>query len=333
MKTVSFGIANYCVPCQAHCRYCLLSSRGCAAGVDFWDGLTFARRVLGEFSEKRPDLSCYYYIGYCMDTPQLMAYIAFCREYHSPGARFLQMNGFAFRSASELQALMCGIRESGVQLIDLTFYGTEEYHDRFAGRTGDFSFLLQMLAAANQAGLPVNISIPLLRENLDQMMDLRRILSAHQAEKFAYFLPHSKGRGKLLQSQRITKREFDLLPEEIRRSFQTVKHQTEAAWIASGDMPEPEKRNLTLVLTPENLPRFGRMSAEEILSEMETLDDSYLMQIPPARELAKRYGDPKNEQIFRLRDLLLKWQQAYIAESGYKVFDMRDETHHFSVHT
>jgi hypothetical protein len=34
MKTTSFAIANYCVPCNAHCRHCLLSSCGKATGID-----------------------------------------------------------------------------------------------------------------------------------------------------------------------------------------------------------------------------------------------------------------------------------------------------------
>ena len=78
----------------------------------------------------------------CMDTPDLPGYIQFCREHHSPGAGFLQMNGFAFREEKELQELMLRIRKNGVELIDLTFYGNEEYHDRFAGRNGDYGFLI-----------------------------------------------------------------------------------------------------------------------------------------------------------------------------------------------
>ena len=35
MKTVSFGIANDCVPCHSHCRYCLLDSCGKTTGMDY----------------------------------------------------------------------------------------------------------------------------------------------------------------------------------------------------------------------------------------------------------------------------------------------------------
>ena len=83
MKTVSFSIANYCVPCHAHCRYCLLSSCGKTGGVDPDAGMEFAGRVMREMAETRPEISVSYYIGYCMDTPKLTDYIRFCREHRS----------------------------------------------------------------------------------------------------------------------------------------------------------------------------------------------------------------------------------------------------------
>ena len=242
------------------------------------------------------------------------------------------MNGFAFRDDPELLALMGRIRAEGVKLIDLTFYGTEEYHDRFAGRKGDYRFMTRMLSAAVQAELPVNISIPLLRSNLDQMRELRALLSAYPGTRFSYFLPHSKGRGRALQDQRITRREFDTLPEEIRNTFVKIPHQTEAEWIADIGSRAFDKRALTLVLDQENIARFEAMPAEEILSFMEGLDDQYLSQMPSLPELAAKYGDPGNEQLFRFRDLALKWQQRFIADTGNTIYDMHDESHHFSVH-
>ena len=127
MKTTSFSIANYCVPCHAHCRYCLLASCGKATGVDYKAGETFAAGVIRDMKEARPDLPCSYYIGYCMDAPDLPEYLRFSREHQAPAAKFLQMNGFAFRKDQELEALMRSIRDAGVEMIDLTFYGTEEY--------------------------------------------------------------------------------------------------------------------------------------------------------------------------------------------------------------
>ena len=74
------------------------------------------------------------------------------------------------------------------------------------------------------------------------------------------------------------------------------------------------------------------MPAEEILSFLESLDDRYLSQLPSLPELAAKFGDPGNEQLFRIRDLVLKWQQRFIADTGNTIYDMHDESHHFSVH-
>ncbi len=294
--------------------------------------MRFADRVLRELADARPDLSASYYIGYCMDTPDLSEYIRFRMEHLCPSADFLQMNGFAFREEQEVQRLMDSVRENGVRWIDLTFYGTEAYHDRFAGRKGDFRYLLQMLDAADRAGLSVCASIPLIRENLGQMPELRRMLNETPVQRFSYFLPHSKGRGRSIGDQRITRQEFEALPDEIRASFQRTKHMTEAEWLASGEIVDPQKRNLTLVLTKENAERWNAAPAESILKELEELDDRYLEEMPAAEELAARYGDPFGQKFFKLRDLLLVWQQRFIGETGNTLYDMHDETHHFSVH-
>ena len=332
MKTVSFGIADYCVACRAHCRYCLLDSCGKTSGVDFAEGTEFAGRVLGEMQAARADIPSYFYIGYCMDTPYLKDFIRFSRKYHSPAAGFLQMNGFAFRNESELRQLTEEIYEEGVEMIDLTFFGMREYHDRFAGRKGDFDLLVGMLDAALKTGLKVNISIPLIRENLGQMNELRNCLEDKGAETYSCFLPHSKGRGNSVQEQRITKEEFEQLPVRIRSTFQKAKHQTEAEWLAGGELPRSEKRNLSLVLNKDNIAHFSSMSASEILDELEAMDDRFISEMPSVEELAERYGRKDNRQLYKFRDLVLRWRQEFIAENGKKIFDMHDETHHFSVH-
>ena len=59
---------------------------------------------------------------------------------------------------------------------------------------------------------------------------------------------------------------------------------------------------------------------------------SFRAVMPSPEELAERFGNPRNEQLFRFRDLLLLWQQQYIEENGGSIYDMHDESHHFSVY-
>ena len=87
-----------------------------------------------------------------------------------------------------------------------------------------------------------------------------------------------------------------------------------------------------IVLTPDNIMHFEGMGAGDIVEEIEALDDEFIKQVPLIRELAERFGRKDNDQLYRLRDLTLRWQQEYIAEVGNTIYDMHDEPHHFSVH-
>lgn len=330
MKTAALGIENLCVPCRAFCRYCLLSSCGKTPGVDYERGKKFARRLWEEAAVKRSDLRVFHYIGYCMDTPDLADYIRFSREIGSPAGKFLQFNGLALRDERETEELIRMVREEGVESIDLTFYGTREYHDRFAGRPGDFDFLLRVLSAANRAGLRCDVSLPLIRENLAQGEGLLDILAGYEVGNVFAFLPHGKGRGRLLEEQRLTRAEFDSMSDRLRARFSRVPYLTEGEWIRRGEWPEAERRTLTLCLTPDNIDRLESMDLEEILLYLERLDDEFYTKIPSDGALAERYGDKTGERMFRLRDLRLKWQQLYLADHP-GIFDMNDEGHHFSV--
>lgn len=316
---------NLCVPCNCRCRHCLLGFDGGVCGAGFDRGGELARRVKGECG-----IRFTYYIGFCMDTPELFDYIALCRELDSPGGRLLQMNGFAKREYRELETLMGQIRDAGVELIDLTFYGTSEYHDRFAGRPGDFALLTDMLRAANAAGLPVQISAPITEENAWQMEKLLGLLGEYKTDSVRFYLPHAKGRGWFLEPKRLTGATLERLPESVRTHMPRVKTQTEAAWLREGFFPEPETRYLTLSLTPENIGKYERMTAGDMIAELEALDDAFYAAVPSASDLAALYGDPESDKLFRIRDLVLLWTKRYVREHNVTLHDMTDERGHFS---
>ena len=330
MKTTALGIENLCFPCHSHCRYCLLESCAKATGTDYQRGKLFARRVYEEAGVKAPDLRVYYYIGYCMDDENLSDYIGFSRETGAPSGRFLQLNGLRLRNSAETGEMIRQLVSDGIRLIDLTFYGSREYHDRFAGRTGDFDYLLSILDAANRHGLEVHISVPLYRENFLQTNELQEALARSHHGEISFFLPHAKGRGKLLDALRLTSDDLPELSDRVKR--QLGSYLTEGEWLKPKLQGPSESRVLTLSLKPENIAQLESMSLEEIMDELERLDDRYYAAIPPVEELAARYGDPSGKRLYRrFRDLYLEWQQRYLAESGIDVWDMNDETHHFSV--
>lgn len=326
MKTIILNIENLCVPCHCRCRHCLLAYNGTVTGTKYEQGKTLARRIAAEAPIKFS-----YYIGFCMDTPMLFDYIAFCREIGSPGGRFLQMNGFRKRPYRELERLFAQIKSAGVELIDLTFYGLPDYHDTFSGRAGDFHFLTEMLTAANEARLPVHISAPITEDNAGQIEGLLDILSKYQTEDMHLYLPHAKGRGWFLEAKRLKASTLAQLPPAVQAHMPKVKTQSEAQWLSENVFPEPEERHLTLSLTPDNFARYEHMSAADIIGELEMLDDAFYAAVPPAAELAKRYGDPMGDKLFRYRDLILLWIKKYVRDNGIALHDMTDERGHFSV--
>ena len=70
---------------------------------------------------------------------------------------------------------------------------------------------------------------------------------------------------------------------------------------------------------------FEKMSCDEIVAYVEKLDDEYYSAIPQINELAEIYGDRTNTKLYRLRDLLWKWQKQYIADYGIDIYNVTDE--------
>lgn len=329
MKTVSVSIENLCVPCHCGCRHCLLSSRHCSTGVDYRRSQRFTSRFYGWLKEKRLDLNGLFYVGYCNDFPELEEHSSFVQKY-SPQFDFLQFNGLAFRSREKLDELLVSIINRNVHLIDLTFYGTREYHDRFAGRKGDFDYLLLILEEANRLELPVGISVALTQENASQMEELFEILMEYEVHRYSVFLPHAKGRGMDLSDNRLTRNDYERLPQIVKDNMVRVPHLTEQEWIQRNIWPEAYRRALTISLTPENIERLESMDPAEIIQELEAADDAYYGAIPTASELANLVGRPDNQQIFRLRDLYLQWQKRYLQAHPIHVPDMNEERYSFS---
>lgn len=329
MKTVSINVMNLCVPCENRCRYCLLSYDGKVNGVDYKRSVGYAKRFYEWLKENRPDLSFLFGFGYSMEHPELLNAIDFCRSICSATGEFLQFDGMRFRTDEELETLLRQLKEHGIKLIDLTFYGTESYHDRFAARTGDYRLMINTLQQANKVGLDVTVSIPITHENVDQMDELIAEMKHYHTQRITCFVPHSEGRGRLLDSVRFSKEDYEKLSENVRKRLNTNRFKTEKEWLQSG-FPVNEKRVLTVTLRPENIDFFEGQTFEETIAYLEKLDDDYYATIPMVEDLAKIYGDPYGDRFYSARDLYLNYQRRYIADNGIAIYDINDERQCFS---
>ena len=290
-------------------------------GVPWRRGAQFAERFKAGLEKSRPDIKFAFAFGYSMEHPELDSALAFLRRMGSPQAEYLQCDGMRMRDEAECADLMRMLRDEGVEYVDFTVYGAEAYHDRFAGRKGDFALVRRMLRAAADAGLETSAGIPLTQENAAGIDGLTQTL---EAGRIFLFIPHEEGRGVSLDAIRMTERDLDLLSEQSRRLLNPEIFRTEREWLA-GAYREETKRTLLITLRNDNMQRYEGMDFSAILDEVEALDDAYYAAFPSFFELAARYGDPNGERLYRQRDLFAHYRRLYAKGSGVSVYDVTDE--------
>lgn len=329
MKTSAVYVQTLCVPCENRCRYCLLSWDGKVRGADYDRSEHYAKRFYDWLKQNRPDVSFQFYFGYSMEHPRLLDAVDFMRSIGSVGGEFLQFDGIRFRSGPEIDKLLNDLKVHGIKAIDLTFYGTREYHDRFAARQGDFDFMMEILHRANSTGLDVMVDIPLSRENVHQTDELIALLEKHSLQRLSLFVPHAEGRGASLDKVRLTHSDYESLSDHAKTYFNRNRLRTEREWISEGALPHYEKRVITVSLTPENIDLLEKQPFEETIAAIEALDDDYHAALPELDRLCKICGDPQSELLYNARDLIQHWQRQYIRENALDLYDIHDERQHF----
>ena len=323
MKTTSLNILNLCVRCCNHCKYCLLSWDGTCLGIDYARSVSYARNFYNWLKSARPELNFVYCFGYSMEHPDLPEAIRFMQETNSPGGEFLQFDGMKMRSPAELHELMGSLKELGIKLLNFTFYGTPEYHDRFAGRKGDFALMLQSLEIALEIGLRAEVGIPVTKENLAQIDDLLGMLPKDRIRIYL-FTPHSGGQGAALLDAKITLDDYEDLSSAAKGYFNRNNNKTPSEWLAA-NLPAVQNRVLTLSLLPSNIEQLEQIPFEDTLAELERMDEDYYAIVPDFQSLLAMYADPADSRLYSKKDLYTLYRRRYIADNHLSVPDLTDE--------
>ena len=321
MQTTSILLQTLCVPCGCHCRYCLLSWDGVTPGADWERSRRCAAAFAAWIRVHRPDLRFHFAFGYSMEHPALPEALDFLRGIASVSAEYLQCDGLRIREPDETLDFVQMLKAHGVRHLNFTFYGAETYHDRFAGRRGDFRWLLALRDAAREAGLRTSVGVPLNRENAGQIDELLEILGPGNIR---LFIPHAEGRGAQLEPIRLRAEDVSQLSETARALLNRRIFRTEAEWIADPP-PEPTERSLLLSLTPENIADFEQSDFADMIARAEALDEAYYAPIPPTTELMRLYGDPGGDTFFGARDLAARYQKRWLRDHRLHPYDVTDE--------
>lgn len=331
METEIFQLGALSVPCGCRCRYCLLSWDGHCPGPEYPVAEQVGRRFYQWFRENQPQIRFLFYFGFSMDTPYLRQNLAFSRETGSPAARFLQMDGLKFRTPAQAEDFFKMLKEEGVELVDFTFYGTEAYHDAFAGRKGDFAYMLSLSEIAHRQGLQVEMGAPVTRENLSQMEELVRTLEQKSPDRLFLFLPHELGKGACLAPCRLRVEDWESLPQGVKQYLNINRLKTPQEWKAVSGSIQPKKRLLNLMVTKENAEALMTRPVEDILRELEEQDNLYHATVPDFAGLCQLYAQPEDRRLFRQDDLQRAYEARFIAERGIVLPDLNNQRGDFSI--
>jgi MoaA/NifB/PqqE/SkfB family radical SAM enzyme len=164
------------------------------------------------------DLSLCYAISHCADYPEIIDNVELNKSFGFSGFRYLQINGIRFKNESELTEYLRNARKAGVTNIDTTFYGLEEYHDKFAARKGDFEYLIDILNTAIKLDIVPEPTFVILEDNKDQIEELVTLLQKYINADGAIhgFLQDYRGNGENLESVRLLRQSYDNLPDVVK---------------------------------------------------------------------------------------------------------------------
>ena len=324
IQTRSVMIQNLCVPCFNRCRYCLLSWDGKKVGTAWDRSVRLAERYISELKEARPDVHVSFAFGYSMEHPDLKKAIQTLRRLGSPMADFLQCDGMAMRDEAQCRALMQALKAEGIKSLNFTVYGLADDHDRFAGRKGDYDLLLRMMRAASEAGISFSTGIPLTKKNIKDANALVRILKEAGNDKISLFIPHSEGRGKLLDPIRLQQQDLSALSPDSLSLLNSAIYRTEADWL-NQPVPDQENRLVLISVRADNIESYEQRRALSVLEEIEALDEAYYAAFPAFHTLAEAYGDPEGKSLYRFRDLFHHYRSLYASEHKLDIYDVTDE--------
>lgn len=319
MTAASLSLRWYGVPCHCRCRHCLLSSGGRVSSVPF----ARAQGVVEQFLRWREGrvsgrLGLNFVVGYCYDFPQLVEYIRLYRQWGMTAADCLQLNGFRMRTSAELDGLIDTLAAAGIAQVGLSFYGLGRSHDDFAGRKGDFDFLLRLARAAAERGMGRFETVFLRRDTVPEIAPLVARLDEIPGCCARRLVPWDyRGRGKLLEGQRPDALDVQQLPEGVAQLLNGASCRTEADWVAAiltGEAPEKTERHYFISIWEDNVERLERGECERELGDLRDADEAFGRAVPPLAALAESFGDADGRRLYALRDLGWKWQDAYLAQ-------------------
>jgi len=281
------------LPCACRCRHCLLGTVHPSRRITLARLKRVAERFLAwRETSQRTALQigltiCFY--G-ALPRAELLDYLAFLQRHAMPGNDYLPMNGLRILPRDALLTLFTALRDGGVRTVNLTFYGDEAYHDHFAGRRGDFRYLLTIAEVLAAVGLQRSETLFLAKPSLAELPGLLTRLDAIPGLSARALGPWDyQGRAIQLEHERPEDTDLAALPEAIRGLLNTTRFRTEADWVnamTTGASMEKRWRIYYLAIDDASIDTLETQDCEALFTNLSARHAVIMRQQPPQPMLA-----------------------------------------------
>lgn len=109
---------------------------------------------------------------------------------------------------------------AGLEYLQFTLFGLESTHDRFAGRKGAFTGIVEAASAANRHGITWIVGTVVHPDNLGELEEIRDRFKQLGAENSGTFTYAWQGRGMGLK--RLHEADLERLPERVRSHLSKI---------------------------------------------------------------------------------------------------------------
>jgi MoaA/NifB/PqqE/SkfB family radical SAM enzyme len=343
----SFALGIHATPCTNRCRHCWMEGTPQHARVPA-EQVFFVLEKLAELRDRFPQITFFLY-DEPTNHPHFVDILEHAARLGLVGEDFfLATNGSILaRAPDETWERMV---QAGCHTLQLTAYGLEQAHDIFAGRQGAFQDLVTTIRRAGAHGVAWYAGVVIHQDNLSQVQEavsyLRGLAPNGKASVNTFtFLWQGRGR----DARRLCARDLAALPPERKPRTNALIEEREAvrrilddpslaarkaSEITCGTLVWHVDRDLRVycggtcdsggiaAATPDLRDAFllGTLGDEGLLPLLE----SYRRARPRALrlldqvtwgELAQRYGDRENDELYHLSDLPEnKWAAVYLLE-------------------
>jgi len=325
----SIGFLLHIYPCCNHCRYCCWPKH--------LDNLPFYRyvRVMERFLDwKEREGRVKTISSHILWTHALMTYdqskkfreLSFRGGYHPLE---LQMDGCIFMPEDDLERILEGHRRAGYDRYSMTLTGFRDLHDLWAGRKGEFDFLMLMAKIAARLGYERQENILISQSSIPQLQQLTDCLDSLSGKRIRFVKPVGYGMAShYMEKERITRADIPRIPPNLLpytdfafddksgvHPYRLVKTEKEwISWIQNHSVEVQHNTSLGIHMESGNIDYLESASCDDICKEYFEQHIKELQQMPEIVALCDKYGDPSNEKLYHLYEIDSKWTHAYRVE-------------------